>query len=212
MDTLISQATPLILGSGSPRRAAILGELGIEHTVRAANIDESVLAGEAVSDYLRRITDAKLAAVSRLPECAEATQTQSLCVLVADTSVVLDGEILGKPADVDDCERMLVSLVGREHQVMTRYALGRLSAVGVEQLVARTETTHVEFRRCSRETLRRYAESGEGADKAGGYAIQGLGSFLVRGIRGSYSNVVGLPACELIEDLERLGCLTSYPR
>jgi septum formation protein len=171
-----------------------------------------VQAGEAVVDYLGRITAAKLRAVAALPECIQEAARRSVGILVADTSVVLEGQILGKPVDVDDCERMLVALAGREHQVMTRYVLAQLSQGRLDVNSTRTETSHVMFRACSRPTLRRYAASGEGADKAGGYAIQGLGSFLVRGLRGSYSNVVGLPACELIEDLERLGWLGDYPR
>jgi septum formation protein len=199
----IDPARPLILGSASPRRRDILSGLGIPITVLPADIDEGLAPAEAPLEYVERIVAAKLAAVA-----VRARQTAGAGLLVADTIVVLDEQVLGKPVDVADAERLLRRLAGREHRVHTRYAI---AAPFGETLAARTVTSDVRLRAAPAEMLARYARTGEGLDKAGAYAVQGIGAFLVESIRGSYSNVVGLPACEVVGDLLSTGLLEHFP-
>ncbi|MFZ5894164.1 MAG: Maf family protein [Myxococcota bacterium] len=202
---MIDSARPLLLGSASPRRREILEGLRIPIRVAPADIVEDVLPGEEPLSYLNRIVREKLKAVAEHSagiDCAG--------VLVADTSVVLGSEILGKPRDVADAERLLTSLAGRTHIVYTRYAIAE-SATRDLPSCERTVESKVTMRSASTEELRRYAATGEGLDKAGAYAVQGIGSFLVKSIEGSYSNVVGLPACEVVGDLLELGLLTEFP-
>lgn len=195
---LIDASRPLILGSGSPRRREIMSALGLPYQVLAADIDESLLRGELPHAYLERITAAKLEGVrARLGDAPHAA------VLVADTSVVIDEDVLGKPVDVADAARLFGRLVGRAHSVLTRYAIGVVGEPGVA--VARTTETFVHVRAAAPEEIRAYAATGEGLDKAGAYAAQGLGSFFIERIEGSYSNVIGLPACEVLADLRALG-------
>jgi septum formation protein len=132
------------------------------------------------------------------------------CVLVADTVVVVDGDILGKPSDIADARRLLGRIAGRTHTVYTRYAISLPDAPRTSR-AARTVATEVSLRNATVDEIARYAESGEGLDKAGAYAAQGLGAFLIERIAGSYSNVVGLPACEVILDLCSLGLLGPFP-
>ncbi len=198
----------LLLGSASPRRREILANLRIPFVVRVAGADESIRDGEDAATYLERVVHAKLVAVARIYgqasglESAEAQATQA--VLVADTSVIDDGAILGKPADATEAEAMIARLAGRTHEVWTRFALGSPEASSAV-LYAETVITRVTFRPLTASRIRSYAASGEGLDKAGAYAVQGLGAGLVASLHGSYSNVVGLPACELLVALERLG-------
>jgi septum formation protein len=199
----IGPARPLILGSASPRRRDILSGLGIPITVLPADVDEGLAPTEAPLAYVERIVAAKLAAV-----VVRSRQTVGAGLLVADTIVVLDGQVLGKPVDVADAERLLGRLAGREHRVHTRYAL---AAPDGETLAARTVTSDVRLRAAPAEVLAGYARTGEGLDKAGAYAVQGIGAFLVASINGSYSNVVGLPACEVVADLLATGLLERFP-
>lgn len=201
---MISAEMPLLLGSASPRRRDILSGLGLQLRVEPADIPEHALPGEAALDYVTRIVEGKLSAVA-----SRSTRPFSVA-LVADTIVVIDDEILGKPRDLADAERLLNRIAGRTHTVYTRYALSLPEAPGAVRL-ARTVATQVSLRRASSEELRRYAASGEGLDKAGAYAAQGLGAFLIERIVGSYSNVVGLPACEVVLDLRELGLLGPFP-
>lgn len=169
---------------------------------RVREVDETKRSNEPADDYLERVAGAKLAAsLSDTGDLGESV------VLAADTVVVADGEILGKPVDDDDARSMIRRLAGRSHQVKTRFALGAPSS-GV--LAARTVTTQVTFRALDAVAIDAYVATGEGRDKAGAYAIQGIGSFAVRGIEGSYSNVVGLPVCEVLECFEELG-LGRFP-
>jgi septum formation protein len=202
---VIDNAHPLLLGSASPRRREILSGLRIPISVCPADIVEDVLPAEAPEDYLARVVREKLVAVA-----ARAAGRAIGAVLVADTSVVLGRDILGKPSDVADAERLLSTLAGRTHVVYTRYAIARGEAAGVPVL-ERTVESRVSMRAATADELRRYAATGEGLDKAGAYAVQGIGSFLVESIHGSYSNVVGLPACEVVRDLLELGLLAQYP-
>jgi septum formation protein len=188
-------SAPVLLASASPRRRELLERAGVVIVVRAVEVDESARVGEAADDYLLRIVAAKLAAARALGEAAGAA-----AILVADTAVVLDGRILGKPTDDEDARGMVRALAGRRHRVATRYALAR----GADE-ASETVSTEVEFRTLDDGQVARYVATGEGRDKAGAYAIQGIGAMLVRRIDGSYTNVVGLPLCEVIEALERLG-------
>jgi septum formation protein len=199
---LIDAAHPLVLGSGSPRRREIVSALGLPFQVLAADIDEAVLPREPPLAYLERIAAEKLAGVrARLGGVPHAA------ILVADTSVVIDGDVLGKPSDVDDAARLFSRIVGRVHSVYTRYALGLSDTAGVS--VARTVETLVHVRAADPAEIRAYAATGEGLDKAGAYAAQGIGSFFIERVVGSYSNVVGLPACEVLSDLRQLGLVTA---
>lgn len=174
----------LVLASASPRRQALLEQLGVRFVVVPADIDESPHPGESPVDYVRRVARDKARAV-RAGGHAESA------VLAADTSVVLDDDILGKPRDHFHALGMLARLSGRTHQVMTAVCL---STQGAEEVIA--VETAVTFLGLDRSTCERYLESGEAWDKAGAYAIQGLGGALVASISGSYSNVVGLPLAE----------------
>ena len=201
---MISAETPLVLGSASPRRRDILQGLGLSIRVAPADIPEEVTPGEEPLGYVTRIVQEKLAAV------AGRVEPVFSCILVADTIVVIDGDVLGKPLDTADAERLLQRIAGKTHTVYTRYALSLPEEPSVAR-VARTVATEVSLRAASARELSRYAASGEGLDKAGAYAAQGLGAFLIERIVGSYSNVVGLPACEVVVDLQALGLLDLFP-
>lgn len=199
---LIDASFPLVLGSGSPRRREMVSALGLPFRILAADIDETRLAGEEPLAYLERIVAEKLAAVRvRVAEAPHAA------ILVADTSVVIDGDVLGKPSDVDDAAVLFSRLVGRSHSVFTRYALGVPGEGGVAR--ARTVETAVHVRAADLAEVRAYAATGEGLDKAGAYAVQGIGTFFIERVVGSYSNVVGLPACEVLADLRELGLVSE---
>jgi septum formation protein len=169
----------LVLASQSPRRSEVLRQAGIPFTVRVAAVDETPLAGEQPEDYVVRLAELKALAVSAGPD-----ET----VLGADTTVVIDGEMLGKPADAADARRMLARLSGRQHQVITGICLKR----GWE-VVRDCAATRVWFARMSAREIEEYVSSGEPMDKAGAYAIQGLAAKFVEKIDGCYFNVVGLP-------------------
>ncbi len=192
-------AAPLVLGSASPRRREILTRLGLAHVVVAPSADETVLAGEGAATYLARVVGLKLEAVRRA--LAPELSSRSPVILVADTSVILGGDILGKPADAGEGLAMIARLSGQTHEVHTRFALGDARAV----LHAETVVTRVTFRALDRDELDAYPGTGEGMDKAGGYAVQGRASGFVSRIEGSHTNVVGLPACEVVVALRRLG-------
>jgi septum formation protein len=205
MASAISASSPLVLGSASPRRRDILSGLGIPIRVAAPNVPETELPGEAPLAYLERVVLEKL----RGSAVAFAEGAGS-ALLVADTIVVLAGAILGKPVDVADARSLLERLAGRTHVVFTRYAIARADAPLVPVAV-RTVESCVTLRAASSAELEAYARTGEGLDKAGAYAIQGVGAFLVERIEGSYTNVVGLPACEVVMDLLDVGLLERFP-
>lgn len=205
----ISSLAPLVLGSASPRRRELLERLGLPLLVMPADTDEAVEEGESAEAYLSRIVSAKLAAVAgRLALNAPGLLPGAL--LVADTVVLLGERILGKPSSLAEAESLVAALVGRTHRVATAYAISSREAPA-SALVSRRVETFVTMRAASASEIRAYAQSGEGLDKAGAYAIQGLGSFLVERIEGSYPNVVGLPVCEVISDLLALGFLREFP-
>ena len=180
----------IILASASPRRAELLRAAGIEFDVMPANADETVHPGETAEAYVRRVAEAKARAVQ--------PRANGRPVLAADTVVVVDGAILGKPVDRDDATRMLRMLSGRSHEVLTAVCLaGGPDPEGgpdkVRPTLTKIETTTVEFAPLTGEDIDWYVASGEPDDKAGAYAIQGLASRFITRISGSYSNVVGLP-------------------
>lgn len=199
----------LVLGSGSPRRREILENLRVPFVVHVASADERTRPGEDAASYLHRVVRAKLDAVCQAfapgaPEADAERVRGASAVLVADTSVIDAGTILGKPGSEAEAEAMIARLAGRTHEVWTRFALG-VPEAAARMLHEETVVTRVTFRPLTPERVRAYAESGEGSDKAGAYAVQGLGSGLVARIEGSYTNVVGLPACEVLVALESLG-------
>ncbi len=184
---------PLYLASGSPRRRELLTQIGVPFSVVSAPIDETPLPNESAPAYVERLARAKAAA-------GLASVGGPAVVLGADTAVVLDGRILGKPENREDALAMLADLSGREHQVLTAVALS--DGQRVHSLCV---TSKVRFRAISAEEAQRYWASGEPADKAGGYAIQGLAAVFVTGLSGSYSAVVGLPLSETAELLGQFG-------
>lgn len=195
----------LWLGSASPRRREILENLRVPHLVRPAGADETVRADEDPAAYLTRVALAKLdGAAAALASAPQGDRDAVAAVLVADTSVIDGRDILGKPASFEEAAAMIARLAGRTHEVWTRFALGAAEPVA-RVLHAETVVTRVTFRSLSAAQIEAYAASGEGLDKAGAYAVQGLGAALVARIDGSYTNVVGLPACELVMALESLG-------
>ncbi|HET8729501.1 MAG TPA: Maf family protein [Moraxellaceae bacterium] len=174
---------PLYLASTSPRRRELLAQLGLTFHVLKGEVDETPLPGESPATYVRRLAQAKAAVgLAHAPEGV---------VVAADTSVVIDGAILGKPASLDEAMSMWQWLAGREHEVLTGLAVG-----DVRRIESHVVVTRVRFRAVSEAEMRAYWLSGEPRDKAGGYAIQGLGAVFVTSIEGSYSNVVGLPLAE----------------
>jgi septum formation protein len=197
----VPRPTDVILASASPRRRELLERIGLALEVLPAGIDESAQAGEAAGDYARRIAAAKCDFVA---DGAAAGRT--LPVLGADTTVVVDGDILGKPADDGDGRAMLARLAGRRHEVLTAYTI-RFGARRLD----RTVTTVVAVRALQPAEIEAYVASGEGRDKAGGYAVQGIAAAFVTELRGSLTNVIGLPLAEVLADLQALGALADYP-
>ncbi|MGV8919135.1 MAG: Maf family protein [Pseudomonas sp.] len=189
---------PLYLASGSPRRRELLTQIGVPFTAISADIDETPLPNETPSEYVERLARGK--AEAGMASILSHGGSASACVLGADTAVVLDGRILGKPVDKADALAMLNALSGREHEVLTAIAL-----LNGQRCEARVISSRVGFRPILIEEAQAYWASGEPQDKAGSYAIQGLAAIFVVGLHGSYSAVVGLPLCETAELLGRFG-------
>jgi len=183
----------LVLASASPRRADLLRAAGFDFEVVAVDVDERARAGERPRDYVRRLAAEKSA------RGVETIAAQDGVVLGADTTVVVDGEILGKPGDDREAAAMLRRLSGRRHEVLTGVSVRR---AGRE--VGRVETTTVEFAPLTEADVAWYVASGEGRDKAGAYAVQGLASRFIPRVEGSYSNVVGLPIAAVVELLAEI--------
>ncbi|TBU89492.1 Maf family protein [Phytopseudomonas dryadis] len=179
----------LYLASASPRRSELLTQIGVPFVTRVAAIDETPLADEAPHAYVERLALAKAGAVLATLPAGDAG-----VVLGADTAVVLDGRILGKPVDRDDALATLQALSGREHQVLSAVALAT-----AQRRAVRVVTTRVRFKTLSPAQIEAYWASGEACDKAGSYGIQGLAAVFVSQLQGSYSAVVGLPLCETAE-------------
>lgn len=190
----------LLLASQSPRRAELLRQIGVRFVVAPADIVEQAHAGETAADYAQRIALEKARAGWQ-------RSSQSLPVLGADTDVVLDGRILGKPKDRDDALTMLAALSDREHQVYSAVAM-----VHAQREAVVLSVTRVVFAAITPAQAAAYWHSGEPADKAGAYGIQGLGAQFVREIQGSYSGVVGLPLYETCALLKTFDIEVSRPR
>lgn len=198
------QQRALVLASASPRRKEILGQLGVAFRIVPSGIDEAMLEREPPEAHVQRLAIEKSEEVQR----RLAADPERPFVLAADTVVVIDGEVLGKPSDDDEAMRMLLALSGRTHRVLTALSLREVAGSYRDALLLQTEVT---FRGLDEAAARGYLASGEGRDKAGSYAIQGLGAGLVLAIAGSYTNVVGLPAVETLDMLVRAGVLWSWP-
>ena len=185
----------IYLASASPRRRELLQQIGVTFKVIRADLDETVGAGEAPLDYVTRLAAAKADAgwlqAQGLPEAP---------VLAADTAVILDGKILGKPQDRDDAMRMLGLISGRTHEVLTAVALR--TEQGMDVRVSRSSVT---FRPITAEEAERYWDTGEPRDKAGAYAIQGYAAVFIEDLKGSYSGVMGLPLFETAQLLDAAG-------
>ncbi|MHA6492581.1 Maf family protein [Pseudomonas borbori] len=193
----------LYLASGSPRRRELLTQIGVPFVTQIAPIDENLLPDEAPNAYVERLALAKAqAGLELLSAAADAV------VLGADTCVVLDSRILGKPADRAEAIATLSALSGREHQVLTAVAL-----VSTSRQVARVVSSTVRFRALTRDEIEAYWATGEPQDKAGSYGIQGLAAVFVSQLQGSYSAVVGLPLCETAELLAEfaISCWQPLP-
>ena len=188
----------LILASASPRRAEILRNAGIDFEILPADVDESARPGESAKDYVRRLAEKKARAAGQL---AAKSSRDSAVVVAADTTVVLESEILGKPATADDARAMLRRLSGRTHEVLTGLAVLPLPGLEIHLAV---ETTRVTFAPMSEREIDEYVASGEPFDKAGAYAIQGRGGKFITRIEGCYFNVMGLPLARLYSMLREL--------
>lgn len=186
----------LILASASPRRGEFLKTMGLEFDIVPGNIDETFRHGEPPREHVLRLSEEKALSVARFHPDA--------WVLGADTVVLVAGELLGKPASPAEAVEMLEKLSGREHEVLTGFSLVRLDrAVRIREAVA----SSVLFREIAADEMAWYTGTQEPYDKAGAYAVQGMGGCFVREIRGSCSNVVGLPLCEVVEALKRASAI-----
>ena len=198
-DPMISKKNPLVLASASPRRKRLLEQVGLPFRVVPGHVDENRVA-EKPSIHARILAEAKARAASRT--------LKNHWTLGADTIVVLGDMILGKPASAREAEAMLWALAGKEHEVITGFSI--LNPAG-SLVHAQEVSTRVSMRPLRREEINDYVATGEPFGKAGSYAIQGIGAFMVEAIWGSYTNVVGLPLCALIRALQEVGAITRFP-
>ena len=187
----------LILASRSPRRLELLSQLGLDFDVIPSKAKEALIEGETPDTHVLRLAEEKAMDVAR--------QHPDRWVIGADTIVCVEDAILGKPRDRQEALEMLTRLSGREHHVYSGFAV-RHAQKGVNDRQA--SKTAVRVKSLMRSEMEWYVATGESLDKAGGYAIQGIGAFMIESIRGSYSNVVGLPMCELIQMMNRLGAIS----
>lgn len=190
-----ASSLPLILASASPRRRELLERVGVPITVLPADVDESAHDGEDPGAYVLRIARAKAAAIAR---------PRGQWVLAADTTVTIDGAILAKAETPEEAARMLRPLAGRTHQVLTAFVLAgeRAGAPWLREELVSSEVVMIDF---DAETLADYVASNDWRGKAGAYALQGIGAALVREVRGSVTNVIGLPLAEVLAALREVG-------
>jgi septum formation protein len=188
----------LVLASGSPRRKALMDQVGLAVDVLPSGVVETGREGEDPGDHVLRLATEKAVQVAK--------RLRNRWVIGADTIVVVDGRILGKPQNSREARGMLALLSGRDHWVLTGYAIAMRER---EVLVRRMEETRVRVKCLRPEEIDWYVGTGEPLGKAGGYAIQGLGCFMVEELEGSYTNVVGLPVCQVLESLRVLGALSG---
>ena len=187
----------LILASESPRRYELLKQVGLDFEVVPSNVSEDFVQAESPRDHVIRLAQAKAREV--------ANKYPNGWVVGADTIVCINGSILGKPRGREEAVEMLRRLSGREHRVWTGFSVCHSERGESDKEVVQTA---VRMKPLTSAEIEWYVHTGEPLDKAGGYAIQGIGSFMVESIQGSYTNVVGLPLCELIQMLTRLGAIT----
>lgn len=192
----------IVLASASPRRRELLAQVGLTAVCIPADVDESVLSGESPDRHAIRLSEAKALAV------ASRRHVAGRFFLGSDTVVVRDGVILGKPDDAADAAAMLRSLSGRSHEVVSGYAVHDRDS---GRTISGAVVTRVWFKSLTDQEIAGYLATGEPFDKAGAYAIQGFGAFMVPRIEGSYPNVVGLPLCEVIAALEEFGAVALFP-
>ncbi len=189
----------IILASASPRRKELLEQIGLQFAVVPSNAEELVLPGETPEEHVLRLS------IDKAREVAGRDAVDGRWFIGSDTIVLIGDRILGKPANAEQASEMLQLLSGREHRVLSGFAiLDRLTG----QQKAEAVSTRVRFRELTAEEIARYIATGEPMDKAGSYGIQGLGVCFVASIEGSYSNVVGLPLCRLTLALQELGVPT----
>jgi len=219
-------AVQLVLASQSPRRKELLERIGFTIRTIPADVNETPIEGETPTECVKRLAREKVltvverlqATTSNLAEGGQAHQNSSSIltnkdaqirwVVGADTVVVLDGDLLGKPTDQDHAFDMLQRLSGREHKVITGFCIFDLMK-NKEGLQAVVST--VRFKRVTRPEIEKYLGTGESLDKAGAYAVQGIGAYMIDSIEGSYTNVVGLPLCQMMEMLEEMGATDILP-
>ena len=193
----ISSTATFILASASPRRRELLRSVGLKFKTIPAHVDEDYIKGESPKQHVRRLAQEKALLISQ--------KYPKAWVLGADTIVVIDGLILGKPKNKTQAKEMLKKLSGREHKVFTGFAVTQIaSKVSHSDVVQST----VKFKKISAAELDWYIACDEPYDKAGGYAVQGKGAYFIKSIRGSYTNVIGLPLCEVLETLKKLEAIS----
>ncbi|MFH1079213.1 MAG: Maf family protein [Pseudomonadota bacterium] len=189
-------SAPFILASASPRRIELLQRLGLDFTVIPSGVDETFRQSESPPAHTLRLSAEKAGLI--------AAAYPGSWVLGADTIVVIDSDVLGKPADPAEARQMLKKLSARTHTVFTGFTLARQEAqIAVGEVIEST----VLFREIARDEMTWYVNSAEPYDKAGAYAVQGMGAFFIREIRGSYTNVMGLPLCEVVDVLKKVGAV-----
>ncbi len=192
----ISTSRPLILASASPRRKELLRSVGLKFKIIPAHINEDYVNGENPRQHVRRLAQDKAQAIAgKYPESL---------VLGADTIVVIDDLILGKPKNKAEARQMLGKLSGRVHKVFTGFSLAHTASGVTKTIVIQSA---VQFKSISFEEMEWYISCDEPYDKAGGYAVQGKGAYFIKAIRGSYTNVIGLPLCEVLEELKKLNVI-----
>ena len=193
---MVTTSGRFILASASPRRIELLGLLGLRFEIMPSNVDEKFLNGETPRDHVLRLSEEKANIASTLhPEA---------WVMGADTIVIINGDALGKPRTRDEAREMLGRLSGQVHTVFTGFTVARRSA-GI--IISDAVESSVRFREITEDEMKWYIRSREPYDKAGGYAVQGMSAFFIKEIHGSYTNVMGLPLCEVVDVLKRVGAI-----
>ncbi|MEN6373469.1 MAG: Maf family protein [Smithella sp.] len=192
----ISLSSPFILASASPRREELLRSVGLKFKILPAHVNEDYINGETPRQHVRRLAQDKARAL--------ALKYPDAWVLGADTIVVIDNLILGKPKNKTQARQMLERLSGREHKVFTGFTLTCMASKTIKTTVVQSA---VKFKPISTAEMEWYISCDEPYDKAGGYAVQGKGAYFIKAIRGSYTNVIGLPLCEVLEELKKLNAI-----
>lgn len=194
----------IVLASASPRRRELMSQVGIKFDVMPSNISEESLHGETAEEYVLRLSVEKASEVA-----VRITDKNVKWIIGSDTIVLSEGKILGKPIDDNDAIYMLNMLSGKKHSVVTGYCIYN---VLTDEVIKRSVETVVTFKKLNSDEIFGYVDSGESMDKAGAYAIQGLGAFMVESIDGSYTNVVGLPICQIVNDLKLAGAVRLFSK